>query len=294
MSEQFDGLAVWNHVCKTDPAFTKNFSKGGGFKGTATNAEYLVRKATELWGPFGGKWGIRNVKTSIVEGAPLFVGSAEVCKETLWVTEIVLFHPDGEVPAFGQTFLVSQNKNGLFTDEEAPKKSLTDAMTKALSWLGFAADIHLGLYDDNRYVNDLKNGGLERDDSSPQREVQKPSAPPPSKPREQPPTNRSEPVKTQSKPVVTGQPRRGLICPKCGESQFKDSLLKKGTMLCGSCDATMTCEEYESGKVDTSPEPKKKEVQVPPVKEEVQQAFSSGGGGSDEVPFSRFEYVDLS
>lgn len=292
MSEQFDGLAVWNHVCKTDPAFTKPFKKGGGFSGTAINAEYLIRKATELWGPFGGKWGIRSVKTSVIEGAPLFLASTEICKETLWVTEIVLFHPDGEVPAFGQTFLVSQNKNGFFTDEEAPKKSLTDAITKALSWLGFAADIHLGLYDDNRYVNDLKNGGLERGySSSPQREVQKPSSPPPNKPREQPPTNRSEPVKTEAKPAASDQPQRrsGLVCPKCGEAKLQDSLLKKGSMRCKGCDTTMTCEEYESGKVDTSPEPKKEEVHVPPVNEEVPQAFIGGGGPSGEVPFMRWE-----
>ena len=42
---------------------------------------------------------------------------------------------------------------GPFTDEEAPKKSLTDALSKAMSWLGFAADIHLGRWDDNKYVN---------------------------------------------------------------------------------------------------------------------------------------------
>ena len=43
----------------------------------------------------------------------------------------------GEVTHFGQTTFVGANKHGLFTDEEAPKKSLTDATNKALSMLGF-------------------------------------------------------------------------------------------------------------------------------------------------------------
>ncbi len=60
------------------------------------------------------------------------------------------------VESFGQTTFCGQYRDGRFyTDEEAPKKSLTDALTKALSWLGFAADVHMGRFDDVKYVNDL-------------------------------------------------------------------------------------------------------------------------------------------
>ncbi|CAI1876548.1 Uncharacterised protein [Serratia fonticola] len=37
------------------------------------------------------------------------------------------------------------------SDGEAPKKLLTDATKKALSQLGFSADVFLGLYDDVNY-----------------------------------------------------------------------------------------------------------------------------------------------
>jgi hypothetical protein len=67
---------------------------------------------------------------------------------------IVLFHPDGEVPCVGQTMFVTKRNDGLFTDEEAPKKSVTDAISKALSWLGFAADVYLGKFDGNKYTNE--------------------------------------------------------------------------------------------------------------------------------------------
>jgi hypothetical protein len=142
-----DNLKLWQSVEKTDPKYTKAFTKGGGFSGTAINAIYLIRKATELWGPMGGTWGPEIVDEKYVPG-----GEGTI----IHVLRINLRHPYGSVPSFGQTTFVGQNKNGVFTDEEAPKKSLTDATTKALSMLGFSADVFLGLYDDNKYVNDRK------------------------------------------------------------------------------------------------------------------------------------------
>ena len=68
----------------------------------------------------------------------------------------------GEIEQFGQTQMVGKNKNGFYTDEEAPKKSMTDAMSKCLSLLGFSADIHLGLYDDNKYVSEMQEKFTDR------------------------------------------------------------------------------------------------------------------------------------
>ncbi len=145
MSE--DNLKIWDAVQQTDPKYTKGFSKGGGFKGTAINATYQLKRATELWGPLGKDWGYEIVNSAFVPG-----GGGDI----IHVLQIEFRHPSGSFPAFGQTTFVGTNKNGQFTDEEAPKKSLTDAITKALSMLGFSADVFLGLYDDNKYVNDLR------------------------------------------------------------------------------------------------------------------------------------------
>jgi hypothetical protein len=57
---------------------------------------------------------------------------------------------------FGQTTFVGKNKHGMFTDEEAPKKSATDLQSKCAVLIGVAADIHLGLWDDNKYLNQVK------------------------------------------------------------------------------------------------------------------------------------------
>ena len=152
-----NNLELWNKVRTPDPGATKAFSRSGGFKGTATNAVYLIQKATELWGPMGGNWGVDIVEDKTIQGAPIILvdGGPVVGYELLHVIRINLRHPGGIVPGYGQTMLVGKNKYGTFTDEEAPKKSLTDALTKALSWLGFAADIHMGLWDDVGYVKNV-------------------------------------------------------------------------------------------------------------------------------------------
>ena len=46
-------------------------------------------------------------------------------------------------------------KNGNL-DDEAPKKAMTDAMTKAFSHLGMSADVFLGKFDDSKYVQEVK------------------------------------------------------------------------------------------------------------------------------------------
>ena len=147
-----DGLELWRKVEKTDPGHTKQFSGKGGFKGTAISPMWLIKRATELWGPMGWKWGVRVIDQQVLDGDGT---------EKLHVVMAEVFYPmpdgsTGAVPCFGQTILCGRRKEGAFyLDEEAPKKSLTDALTKGLSWLGFAADVHMGLYDDVKYVNQV-------------------------------------------------------------------------------------------------------------------------------------------
>ena len=46
-------MRIWDQVDTTDPSATKNFTGMGGFKGTAIKPTYLMRKATEVFGPCG-------------------------------------------------------------------------------------------------------------------------------------------------------------------------------------------------------------------------------------------------
>lgn len=160
--EQQSNLELWDKVRTPDPRFTKQFNRGGGFKGTGTNTQYIIQKATELWGVNGAGWGVEIDQEQYVEGGPLIMGEERVGVEIIHVLRGHVWYIDinGEKQKtsqqYGQTTFVGKNKYGPFTDEEAPKKSVTDMMLKCLSLLGFSADIFLGLWDDNKYVNDAK------------------------------------------------------------------------------------------------------------------------------------------
>lgn len=156
-------LDLWERAQTTDPNYTKGFNRGGGFKGTSTNATYLAKRATEEFGPCGIGWGVKVLDEQIIEGHPL----SETCNTKVHTVRVQLWYirdgQRGEIEQYGQTTMVGKDSRGLYTDEEAPKKSITDAMTKCLSLLGFAADIHLGLYDDNKYVAELRREFAEGD-----------------------------------------------------------------------------------------------------------------------------------
>lgn len=158
-----DNLALWKSVEKTDPDATKPFQRGGGYKGTAIKPMYLIKKATQQWGPIGARWGCNIVSDELLDGSPIVVGGAVVGHTKIHKIVIDLWYPSpdgtvGHAPGVGVTEFCGQRRSGdTYTDEEAPKKSLTDALTKALSWLGFAADVHMGRFDDTKYVDQVRD-----------------------------------------------------------------------------------------------------------------------------------------
>ena len=64
-------LTIWDQVKKTDPAYTKQYQGGGGFRGTSINSTYQVKKATEIFGPIGIGWGYEILDETITDGHPV-------------------------------------------------------------------------------------------------------------------------------------------------------------------------------------------------------------------------------
>jgi hypothetical protein len=73
----------------------------------------------------------------------------------------------GELEQVGQTKASYLSNAGKFIlDEDAPKKSVTDALVKCASYLGFAGDIFSGRWDDSRYVAEANKEWRERESAS--------------------------------------------------------------------------------------------------------------------------------
>lgn len=141
--ERVSKTRVWDKVRKTNPEFVKRVNQRGGF--TAIDAYYKIHKATKQFGPVGEGWGWDEPEQLIGDGVFL----VKVC---LWWRDDPA--PDAkrnEFWVYGAAQWV--RKNGVDTD--APKKALTDAITKGLSYLGVCADVFLGKFDDSKYVESL-------------------------------------------------------------------------------------------------------------------------------------------
>ena len=134
-------LQLWDSVSTTDPKYTKKVNQRGGF--TAIAAQSQVKKATEVFGPAGIGWGVKNEKFTNIEGTILVLYNS-----TLWY---IFNSKTGELPIHSS---IKYGANGRYDDDFA-KKVATDALTKGLSKLGFNADVFMGLFDDNKYVNQV-------------------------------------------------------------------------------------------------------------------------------------------
>ncbi len=152
MDKKIDNLELWNRVEKTDPKYTKEV--GYGRKFTSVNAQYQVRNATKEFGLYGDSWGIKDIEYEVMSDLPH--------GEILVLAKAIFKYPNygktKEFPISSTIKMVAYNatKKMLHLDDEWAKKIETDITTKALSKLGFNADVFLGRYDDNRYVNSMK------------------------------------------------------------------------------------------------------------------------------------------
>ncbi|EDP8670651.1 hypothetical protein FVG15_07150 [Salmonella bongori] len=168
-SAERDNLELWKDVFKTDERFTTAFSVNGG--GTSINGAYMTMIATREFGPKGIGWGVDILEERFDNGAPITRtvkgtdgnntwelipdGVGGILTEKHHIIKIRLWYirngVRGEEISFGCTPYIYGSKYGPICDGEATKKSLTDATKKALSALGFCADIFMGLYDNPEY-----------------------------------------------------------------------------------------------------------------------------------------------
>jgi hypothetical protein len=163
-------MRIWDALGKTDPSHTKTFKRAGGFSGTAIKPMWANLRMTQEFGPCGVSWGQTEPNfTTINAEAEILV----YCTVGLWYMD------DGEKrgPVFGvggdkvltqifekdrQGNRVKDEATGRYktyaqTDDEAFKKAYTDALSNAMKFIGVGADVHMGLFDDNKYVQSVRD-----------------------------------------------------------------------------------------------------------------------------------------
>lgn len=147
--------ALWDALGKTDPKHTKSFKRAGGFSGTALKPQWAIRRLTEQFGPCGKGWAPDMPQFQVVPGDN---------REVLVYCTVSAWYMDGPnrcvVHGVGGDKIVSHIKaNQQYNrperwenDDEAFKKAFTDALMNAFKFVGVGADIHMGQFDDSKYV----------------------------------------------------------------------------------------------------------------------------------------------
>ena len=137
-------LVIWNQAKKLILVSLRGFPLELGAL-LSIDAHYQIRRATEIFGPVGASWGY-DVKYDTLTMDNKAFQFADV---SIWVGK-----PEYKYgPVRGCNLLVDAKGR---VDDDAPKKALTDALTKALSHLGFNADVFMGMFDSNKYVKQLE------------------------------------------------------------------------------------------------------------------------------------------
>jgi len=135
-----NNLELWNKVEKTNPRYTKKANvKGNNI--TSIAPQYQIKNVTEQFGGYGKTWGFKSMDFDYTLADSL----------GLVILHAVFYYPDGEFPIKNATSLFMDNAKTKIDDNFA-KKLETDTLTKAISKLGFNADIFMGLFDDVKYL----------------------------------------------------------------------------------------------------------------------------------------------
>jgi len=161
----FDKMGVWSKVCKTNPKDTRKVNQRGGF--TSICAQSQRKRATEMFGPFGIGWGLEAEKfykfdTSNDPHDALIIFEADFYYFFKGVKGSFLASSEIELWSYTKKY------DSWALNNDARKKVRTDAMTKALSEIGFNSDIFEGLYDDNKYVQQAQREFAEKEQKAEQ------------------------------------------------------------------------------------------------------------------------------
>lgn len=133
-----DNLEIYNRL-RSVPQEALKPIQAGRLKGMSDiNPMWRIKMLTEAFGPCGFGWRIDMVKMWLEQGAQGVVSA---------FVQIALYVKRGgewsaPIPGIGGAAFVAQEKQGLYTSDEAYKMAYTDAISVACKMLGMAADVY--------------------------------------------------------------------------------------------------------------------------------------------------------
>lgn len=144
-----DNLSVWSRVEKTDLSYTKKVNQRGGY--TAISPQYQLKEATRVFGAYGKGFGLSASDFDM----SLFDSLGVVMHKAVFF--YVLDGERVEFPISNAIQATTGQGDKKRVDVDFAKKVETNTVSKALSKLGFNADVFMGMFEDNQYITELSN-----------------------------------------------------------------------------------------------------------------------------------------
>lgn len=144
-----DNLGIWSQVEKTDLSYAKKVNQRGGY--TAISPQYQLKQATKVFGAYGKGFGLSesDFDMSLFESLGVVMHKAK------------FFYVSGgervEFPISNAIQATVGSGDKKRVDVDFAKKVETNTVSKALSKLGFNADVFMGMFEDNQYIQELNN-----------------------------------------------------------------------------------------------------------------------------------------
>lgn len=144
-----DNLGIWSQVEKTDLSYAKKVNQRGGY--TAISPQYQLKQATKVFGSYGKGFGLSesDFDMSLFESLGVVMHKAKF-----------FYVADGERVEFPISNAIQATTGAgdkKRVDVDFAKKVETNTVSKALSKLGFNADVFMGMFEDNQYMQELNN-----------------------------------------------------------------------------------------------------------------------------------------
>ena len=144
-----ENLGIWSQVEKTDLQYVKKVQQRGGY--TAISPQYQLKCATKVFGAYGKGFGlsVSDFDMSLFDSLGVVMHKAKF-----------FYLLNGERVEFPITNAIQATTGAgdkKRVDVDFAKKVETNTVSKALSKLGFNADVFMGMFEDNQYIQELSN-----------------------------------------------------------------------------------------------------------------------------------------
>ena len=158
-------LDLWDKLARPPSSALRPIS-AGRLKGKSDiSPQWRYKAMTEEFGPCGKGWSFEIVELWTEAGSDgQIMAFAHVSVKAGDI---------GPVPGVGGAMLIDKESKGLYSNDEAFKMAVTDALGTALKMLGVAADVYMGLWDGVKYREDEPEPPKARDYTAELREILK-------------------------------------------------------------------------------------------------------------------------